>query len=171
MRIDTVEKLFAENKSNFKSIITQIDHREFNRKPDEDNWAAAEEFHHIYLVKRKVEEIAKRLNAEMKKAKEVSMTEIPVREGFRKITYERMPAIPLPGTEPSNAFSKEQLFEMVTDASMELEEYFQDGKRYDGSSVTAEHPFVGPMNYYEWFFMDGMHEKGHLEHMLKKHLK
>ncbi len=165
MKIDDIESLFSENRRKFKEIINRIDPNVFKRKHDEKSWSPSEECHHIYLVKKGIKEILSNLCHEIHLEKEVSITEIPVRNFFQKITYEKMPELPMPGTEPSNEFSKEQMLEMMTDVSIQIDGYFQDCKKFDCSSMKAAHPFIGSMNFYEWLFFDGIHEKCHLDHI------
>lgn len=171
MHVDTIESLFRNNRISFKEIINKIDKNIFNQKQSENKWSASEHFHHIYLVKKRITKMIRNIHEEIKNAGQIFITEMPVRESFGKITYDKMPDIPMPGTEPSNEFSKEQIYELMEDVYIEMDCYFNDCKKYNCSPVRAEHPFIGLMNYYEWLYFDGMHEKSHLDYIVSEYQK
>ena len=170
MNIDIIEKLRSENRKTFNELLNLMDEDGFRKAPKEDAWPAAAQFHHIYLAKKRIAGLVKGFTQGLQNTGDTSVTEVPVREIFGEITYDQMPDLPAPGTEPDSDLSKVLLMTMMEAVCTEMDGYFEVCKTHDCSAMTAKHPFVGLLNCYEWFYFEGIHERSHLGHIRSEYL-
>jgi len=156
------------------STVGGLSQKEFDKKPDPDQWSVGEILHHLYLFEN---QITKLLAKQVEKAKQRGIGADPNDESlirsldrFAIDTTARKLKAPS-SLEPRQGIEKKKLMELLQHSRTALLEIVSAAGSYDLSELIFPHPTYGRLNMYEWILLVGKHDDRHraqIEKILNK---
>lgn len=147
------------------SMVEAVDEAVRSRVPAGHTWSALMVLDHLRVIDEQVVTVAARLAARARKGgagappAEISgLKELSVYEG------DVMGAPSVPGMEPRDPAPATVMAEAAT-ARDRLVSVLEDAWNVDCRERRFPHPWLGPMNAYEWLHFAAVHERGHHEHL------
>jgi hypothetical protein len=146
-----------ETRNRLLDEIRPLRFEEFNRRPDQNSWSAAQICDHLVLVEKAfTKAIVHGLKKENKKIERININ--PIMDRTKKIDA---PEMVIPTLEP---FEVQQVTERLSESRKELLNVLSTIK---DSSILAEkyarHPIFGKIPLDQWIELLYLHEQRHIE--------
>lgn len=144
--------------------VSGLSDDQLDYKPAEDQWSISDLLHHLALSD---ESNVKLAGMMIKQAEEKKLPEDPAPEGsvldsLDSYTDTLRTSVKAPErVAPRSHLPAEQSLARLKASRASLIDYVEQLARYDLSQLTWPHPFLGPLNMYQWLMMAGRHESRH----------
>ena len=165
----TKESLYTELTAARTATLTMLDSVDgavLSRVPAGHTWSALMVLDHLRILDEQVAAVAERLTA---RARRGGVSEPPVDTGLKELDHYEdgvMDAPSVPGMEPRDPAPAT----VATDAAAaraRLIAMLEEVWNVDSREMRFPHPWIGPMNAYEWLNFVAVHERGHHGHLWK----
>jgi hypothetical protein len=146
-------------------MIEAVDKPARSLVPAGHTWSALMVLDHLRLLDEQVAAVAERLVARARKdgmnAPPVEVTELKELDHYEENV---MDAPSVPGMEPRHPAPATVMTDAAA-ARARLLSVLNDAWEVDCRERRFPHPWIGPMNAYEWLHFTAVHERGHYAHL------
>ena len=131
-------------------------------------WSPGEVFHHILLTNQSSQNLLSRLFAKAKNLPLDPLVDWPVRPELRDFPQDKaFSIVAFPGTEPEFGLGGKDLESIEIRVDAGFRELLELTSRFRLEALSFPHPLAGRMNFYEWLVFGVVHERLHLDLLLK----
>ena len=176
MKFQSVEDIYSANRAaaqRFRSVVSGVSEAEASARPEGENWSIAEIVEHVSIVDSGIAMLCSRLLEGAKAAGKESKGSVAVSDDFlagaMRVATEKLEAPDRVKPTGSVAIS-DSVAKMDANAAT-IEKLGEELSKFDLSSPTFPHPYLGDMTAAEWLVMYGGHQARHaaqIERVLEK---
>ncbi|WP_043931297.1 DinB family protein [Bacillus sp. EB01] len=130
--------------------IMEFTEEQFNQKPAEDRWSAAQVAHHLYSIEKQAVEILKKAESETVEERDFSL----ITDRSEKVRTKNEP--------PEEFMEKQDVCALLLESRESLEQLVDEIGEDSLKTKSAEHPRFGRMSLKNYVECLGFHEKRHI---------
>jgi uncharacterized damage-inducible protein DinB len=160
---EIVDEIQEKRKLLFQAV-SELSPEDIKRRPGPDQWSIGELLHHLHLTESQITEL---LKLQLKRAEKRglgpdtsggsvinSLDQYSLEKVIQKV---KAP----PSAVPEEGLEKTDLLQALEDSRQGLLKEVERADSYDLSRLKFPHPFLGPLNMYQWILNIGKHEQRH----------
>ncbi len=158
-----LEKLNS-TRADLLRIADGVGSEQWQKKPEQNAWSAAEVIAHLTMVERGVTNRAHRIvQHPPKRVPFFKRVHVPVSIVSGRILRRKTP-IPL---EPALLGPKEEMLATLRTARESTLAFLHETQERDLAAYRWPHPFLGSLGFYQWFLFIAAHERRHTKQILE----
>ena len=167
MRLETIERFLDDSRRALLEAVAALDPGLAPRRADAESWSAADIVEHLGQVERFINVAFMKMRREGREAPAAAIEETPVSALLLGLGYGDIMGIPaFPKSEPGSGIPLEDGLELLRRSREKTRDAFLEGKKRDYRRLASEHPYLGSLNYYEWFYFLARHEEAHTKQLV-----
>lgn len=167
LRLETIERFLEDTRGALLGALEALEPALAPRRADAGSWSAADIVEHLGQVERFINVAFMKMRREGREAPAAAIEEAPVSALLLGLGYGDIMGIPaFPKSEPGSGIPLEDGLELLRRSREKTREAFLEGRTRDYRKLSSDHPYLGSLNYYEWFYFLARHEEAHTKQLL-----
>jgi hypothetical protein len=166
MKLEEIAIFIGETRADLLGTLASFDKSLARAKADKDSWSVAEIIEHLGKVERLINIALMKIKRDARDVAESEVHKASISGILLEIEYDQiMQLAAFPNSEPGNDVDLEDAIETLRKIREKTNEYFREGGRRAYHSYSFDHPYLGKLSFYEWFYFIGKHEEAHAKQL------
>jgi len=166
-RLSELVAYATDTRQQLEAFVQSVPPSLLAQRTDPDNWTVAENVEHLCMIEdsigRLISSMAKQLRAD--NAHEGDASSMLGSLDQFGLTVTKVKLVAPAAYRPTGTLSTEEALEQLRSIRARLLEGVQKANGLDLTKTTFPHPFLGPLDGYQWLLLIGQHEMRHLNQM------